>query len=86
MKQYSNPTYSTTKPEAIEITDTRVFVASNIEQSTQLNSQEEEIQCWKYTLTEYTKDEYILLMAQNNADIAALQEELHAAKILLGVE
>ena len=86
MKQYANPTYSTIKPEPVEITDTRVFVASNIEPATQINSQEEEIQCWKYDLIEYTKDEYILLMAQNNADIAALQEELHAAKILLGVE
>lgn len=86
MKQYVNEIYSINQPSPIEITDTRVFVASNIEPATQLNSNEEEVPCWKYNLTEYTKDEYILLMSQNNIDVAALQEELQAAKILLGVE
>lgn len=77
MKIYS-PTYSSVAPQEIEITETKVFVASNIQQITR-NIEDREEQCYSYTLTEYTKDEYIL-------NIAALQEELQATKILLGVE
>ena len=84
MKAYEN-TYSLIEPPAIEITKTKVFIASNIEQITREFEDKTE-SCYSYTLTEYDKDEYILLLAQNNADIAALQEELAAAKILLGVE
>ena len=84
MKTY-NTTYSIIEPPAIEITETKVFIASNIEQTTREFEDKSE-QCYTYTLTEYDKDEYILLLAQNSADIAALQEELQAAKILLGVE
>ena len=84
MKIYNNA-YSIIEPPAIEITETKVFIASNIEQTTREFEDKTE-QCYTYTLTEYDKDEYILLLAQNSADIAALQEELIAAKILLGVE
>ena len=38
MKQYVNEIYSINQPSPIEITDTRVFVASNIEPAIQLNS------------------------------------------------
>lgn len=81
MKVYS-PTYSFIEPQNIEFTETKVFVASNIQQITR-NFEGEEKQCYSYTLTEYTKDEYL---AQTQATITALQEELQATKILLGVE
>ena len=84
MKVYEN-TYSLIEPPAIEITNSKVFIASNIEQVTREYEDTSE-QCYCYTLTEYDKNEYIILLAQNTADIAALQEELAAAKILLGVE
>ena len=84
MKFYEQ-VYSLTQPQEIELTETKAFVASNIEQVTRVFEDTEEL-CYSFSLTEYTKDEYILLMAQNNADVAALREELEAAKILLGVE
>ena len=84
MKTY-NITYSTTQPEQTEITATKVFIASEIEQITRAPEGIEE-QCFQYKLVEYDKDEYILLLSQNNTDIESLQEELQAAKILLGVE
>lgn len=84
MKIY-NPTYSTVEPPAIDITATKVFLATNIQEV------EREVEntiehCYQYTLTEYDKDEYLAVLSQNQQDIEALQEELQAAKILLGVE
>ena len=76
---------SSTRPQEIEITSENVFVASNIEEYTE-TIEDREISGFKYNYVCYPKDEYILLMAQNSADIAALREELTAAKILLGVE
>lgn len=81
MKVYSL-TYSATQPPEIEITSTKVFLASNIEAITREIEGIEE-NCYSYTLTEYNKDEYIMLLAQNNNN---LEEELQATKILLGVE
>ena len=72
-------------PNEIEMTTNKVFVASDIEEYTE-TIDEREVSGYQYDYKEYTKDEYILLMAQNNADVAALREELEAAKILLGVE
>lgn len=77
--------YSTSAPAPITITDTKVFIASNI-QAAERQCEDQIEQCYSYTITEYDKDEYILLLAQNNIDLAELQEELRAAKILLGVE
>lgn len=84
MKIY-NPVYADIEPSAIEITKDKVFIANNIEQVERSHEGIVE-QCYKFSLTEYEKDEYIAIMAQKSADIAALQEELEAAKIILGVE
>lgn len=74
------------RPNEIEMTNTKVFVASNIVPFEQ-NFGEESISGYEYDYKEYTKDEYIQLLNDTNAQaIAALQEELAAAKILLGVE
>lgn len=84
MKIYET-TYSTVEPPKIDITATKVFIASNI-QEVEREVEDMIIHCYEYTLTEYDKDEYLTILSQNQQDIAALQEELRAAKILLGVE
>ena len=85
MKQFIN-VYSSIEPTPVEITATKVFVASDIHAVTRTNDRDEQVNCYTYTVTEYDKDEYLALLSQNQQDIAALQEELRAAKILLGVE
>lgn len=76
---------SSVRPQEIEITSDKVFIASNIEEY-QETIDDKEISGYKYDYICYSKDEYILLMAQNAAEITTLREELEAAKILLGVE
>lgn len=81
MKNYGI-VYGSTEPQAIEITPASVFIASNIE------PYEEQIDNitisgYKYNYIEYSKDEYLLQQANN---LVELQEELAAAKVLLGVE
>ena len=84
MKIYEN-TYSMNRPKEIETTSTKVFIASNIEEAT-MEIEEKTMNCFSYTLTEYDKDEYLDLLFKQQANITSLQEELEAAKILLGVE
>lgn len=84
MKIY-NTTYSLNEPPKIEITATKVFIAENIELIEREFEGNKET-AYRYSLKEYDKDEYLKILLQNQADITALQEELHAAKILLGVE
>lgn len=84
MKTY-NFTYSTIEPPKIDITATKVFLATNI-QEIEREVEDTIEHCYQYTLIEYDKDEYLAILSQNQQDIEALQEELRAAKILLGVE
>ena len=84
MKTY-NFTYSTIEPPKIDITATKVFLATNI-QEIEREVEDTIEHCYQYTLTEYDKDEYLAILSQNQQDIETLQEELRAAKILLGVE
>lgn len=70
------------EPPEIEMTDTSVFIASNIEPYTE-TIDDVTINGYEYDYISYTKDEYLL---QQNQSIRALQEELAAAKVLLGVE
>lgn len=74
MKNYGK-VHSLTKPEAIEITDTKVLIAENI-QEVVLNYDNHTLNSFEYDYKEYDKNEYLLQLA----------EELQAAKILLGVE
>ena len=72
-------------PPEIKVTPTQVFVTSNIvEYTKEINDKEEH--GYKYDYTIYTKDQYILLIAQQTKAIEQLQDELQAAKILLGVD
>jgi len=77
---------STEKPQDVEMTDTQVFIADNIEEY-EKEMDGYTVQGFEYDYKSYTKDEYIQFLNDKNAKaIAALQEELAAAKILLGVE
>ena len=81
MKNYGI-VYGSVEPQAIEITPTSVFIASNIEPYEE-QIDDITISGYKYNYVEYSKDEYLLQQTNN---INALQEELAAAKVLLGVE
>ncbi len=81
MKDYG-VVYGSIEPQTVEITPTSVLIASNIE-SYEQDVDEHTISGYKYNYIEYSKDEYLLQQTNN---IAALQEELAAAKVLLGVE
>lgn len=74
--------YSTERPSEIEITSNSVFIATDI---TPYSDEIEghQINGFQYNYTQYSKDEFLL---QQQASIASLQEELRAAKILLGVD
>ena len=79
---YMRKVRSSVQPQEIEFTSNSVLVASNI------HTYEEQVDDrvlsgYEYDCTEYTKDEYMALQASK---IASLQEELQAAKILLGVD
>lgn len=68
---------STEKPEPLTIDDYSVWVAKDIEQV-----KTEEFEGYRYSLTQYSKDEYIMeLAARDNAKADALMElsELVAA-------
>ena len=81
MKQHGK-VYSSVSPQAIEMTENAVFLASNIESYTkEIDGHTQS--GYQYDCTEYSKDEYLLY--QNNK-ILELEQELAAAKILLGVE
>lgn len=74
--------YGATEPQQVEITPNSVFIASEIEPYSD-SFDNYSTQGYKYHYIEYTKDEYLL---QQSNSIAALQEELQAAKVLLGVD
>ena len=74
--------YGSAEPQAIEITANSVFIASNVTPY-QEEIEGHSISGYKYNYVEYSKDEYLLQQTNN---INALQEELAAAKVLLGVE
>ena len=74
--------YSATEPAAISITADSVFVASNITPYSK-EIEGHTMNGYSYNYVQYTKDEFLL---QQNTQIASLQEELAAAKILLGVD
>lgn len=81
MKEYGK-VQSHNRPQDIEIKESKVFIASNIEAySATIGGYEET--GYEYDYVEYSKDEYIQLLAQQSHD---LEEELAATKILLGVE
>jgi len=74
--------HSTVRPQDVEITSDAVFIASNITPYSK-EIEGRTINGYQYNYSKYSLAEYLIL--QNN-NIASLQEELEAAKILLGVD
>ena len=74
--------HSTAEPQAIEITSDAVFIATDITPYSK-EIEGHTINGYQYTYIQYTLAEYLVLQ---NAQIASLQEQLEAAKILLGVD
>ena len=78
------------QPQPIEITTDSVYITSNVEEYSETSETGNVIRGYEYNLIQYTKDEYLLLLAQSNAklvkDNEELADELEAAKIILGVE
>ena len=70
------------RPQEIKITNSSVFIASNI-QSYEETIDEHYVTGFEYDLIQYSKDEYLLLLAKQNSELV---DELQATKILLGVE
>lgn len=78
--------YSFIRPIEVELTNEKVYVASNIEECI-IEKNGQELNGYKYNYCGYTKDEYIQKITEDNATIVfQLEEELNATKILLGVE
>ena len=76
---------SSSAPQKIEITGQKVFIADNIREYSE-DFGEYVVNGYLFDYSIYDKNEYILKLAQEQTDVAALREELEATKILLGVE
>ena len=59
---------SAVEPKAVEITESKVFVATDIEQVT-VTMDEQEVQEYQFNLVEYDKDEYIQIISENNEEL-----------------
>lgn len=84
MKNYGK-VQSLNRPQEIEIKESKVFIASNIQPYSATIGEYEETG-YEYDYIEYTKDEYIQYLSEQSQKITELEEELAATKILLGVE
>ena len=72
-------------PATIRMINNEVVVASNVHEYTE-TIEDVEIHGYEYDCDIYPKDQYIVLIAQQSAKIAELEDELAATKILLGVD
>jgi hypothetical protein len=61
-------TRSTVKPEAIQVDEFSVWAATNITPIEESDG-EQEFSGWEFQLTQYDKDEYIQVMAQQTAEV-----------------
>lgn len=73
---------STVRPNAVEITETKVFTASDITEISVTDQNEEETEHteFEFHLVEYDKDEYIRIQAEKNAD---LEDQLTQTQIAI---
>lgn len=72
---------STVEPLELELTETRVFVSSNIIPVNEPGTEEQPgFVGWEFDLIEYTKDEYIKIQAEKNAD---LENEITQAQLAM---
>ena len=74
--------HSAARPQEVVMTNSAVFVASDIQPyERDIEGYHEE--GYEYNYVGYTKDEYLI---EQNKKITSLEEELEAAKIILGVD
>lgn len=59
---------SAIEPKAVEITENKVFIATEIELVT-VKMDEQEIQEYQFNLVEYDKDEYIKIISEKNEEL-----------------
>ena len=59
---------SAVEPKAVEITESKVFIATEIELVT-VKMDEQEIQEYQFNLVEYDKDEYIKIISEKNEEL-----------------
>lgn len=72
---------STVKPLEIELTESKVFVASNITPIEEPGTDEQQgFTGFEFDLAEYSKDEYIKIQAEKNS---ALENEVTATQLAL---
>lgn len=67
MKDYGKQR-STVEPKSLDITETKVFVATDIHQVT-VQMEEQQVQEYEFNLVEYDKDEYIKLIDEENKSL-----------------
>ena len=67
MKEYGL-TISTAEPKEVEFTESKVFVATDIEQIT-VTIDEQEVHEYQFNLMEYDKDEYIKIISEKNKEL-----------------
>ena len=65
---------SAVAPEPIKITSEKVFVSSNITSRIEIDAGEETL-VYEYNFVEYTKDEYIRKLTQDNTDEISMLTE-----------
>lgn len=72
---------STVKPLELELTETKVFVASNIISVNEPDTEDQPgFTGYEFGLVEYDKDEYIKLQAEHNA---ALEQQMTDTQLAL---
>ena len=72
---------STVRPEELELTETKVFVSSNIKEVNKPGTDEQPgFTGYEFDLFEYEKDEYIKLQAKKNT---ALENEITQAQVAM---
>ena len=70
---------SAVEPKDVEITESKVFVATDIKQVT-VTMDEQEVQEYQFNLVEYDKDEYIKIISEKNA---ALEQQVTDTQLAL---
>lgn len=72
---------STVKPEELELTETKVFVSSNITEVSEPGTDNQlGFTGYEFNLIEYNKDEYIKIQAEKNTD---LENEITQAQVAM---
>lgn len=72
---------STVRPEELELTETKVFISSNIEEVSEPGTDEQPgFTGYEFNLIEYDKDEYIKMQAEKSAD---LENEITQAQVAM---